>query len=150
MKLTDPIVSVLRSKNDQHVWSVTPDQPVYDAIEKMAEQGIGSSLVMSDDKLVGILSERDYARKVILKSRSSKDTLVRDIMSSPVVYVTPQNTVDESMSIMTHHRVRHLPVLKGDTVIGVVSIGDLVKWIINGQADTIHELEGYITGGYPR
>jgi len=150
MKLTDPIESVLKSKGSHRVLSVTPDQPVYDAIKKMAEESVGALLVMADNKLVGILSERDYARKVILKGHSSKDTPIRDIMSSPVVYVTPQNTVDESMTIMTNHHFRHLPVLKGDTVVGVVSIGDLVKWIITGQAHTIHELEGYITGTYPR
>lgn len=150
MKLTDRIELLLESKGPRRVLSVTPDQPVYDAIEKMAQESVGALLVMSDNKLVGILSERDYARKVILKGHSSKDTPIRDIMSSPVVYVTPQNTVDESMAIMTNHHFRHLPVLKGETVVGVVSIGDLVKWIITGQAHTIHELEGYITGTYPR
>jgi CBS domain-containing protein len=150
MKLTDKIELLLSGKGPRRVLSVAPDQPVYDAIEKMAQESVGALLVMSDDKLVGILSERDYARKVILKGHSSKDTPVREIMSSPVVYVTPQNTVDESMAIMTNHHFRHLPVLKDDIVVGVVSIGDLVKWIITGQAQTIHELEGYITGTYPR
>jgi len=150
MKLTDPIESVLKSKGPTRVLSVTPDQPVFEAIKKMAEESVGALLVMSENKLVGILSERDYARKVILKGHSSKDTPIRDIMSSPVVYVAPQNTVDESMAIMTNHHFRHLPVLRGDTVVGVVSIGDLVKWVITGQAHTIRELEGYITGTYPR
>jgi len=149
MKLTDPIESVLKSKGGHRVLSVTPDQPVYEAIKKMAEESVGAVLVISDNKLVGILSERDYARKVILKGRSSKDTLIREIMSSPVVYVTPQNTVDESMGIMTNRRFRHLPVLKDETVVGVVSLGDLVKWIISGHEHTIRELEGYITGRYP-
>jgi len=149
MKLTDPIESVLKSKGGHRVLSVRPDQPVYEAIKKMAEESVGALLVISDNKLVGILSERDYARKVILKGHSSKDTLIREIMSSPVVYVTPQNTVDESMGIMTKRHFRHLPVLKGDTVVGVVSLGDLVKWIISGHEHTIRELEGYITGRYP-
>jgi CBS domain-containing protein len=146
--MTETIASILNCKGSV-VWSVAPDATVYDAIALMAEHRVGALLVLSDDRLVGILSERDYARKVILQGRSSRETPVNEIMTSGVVTVTPDHTVDECMLIMTQERIRHLPVMIQDTVVGIVSIGDLVRSIISAQAHTIHQLHTYISGTYP-
>jgi CBS domain-containing protein len=145
MEIRDQIRSILKEKGAE-IWSVNPSVSVYDAIATMSQKQVGALLVIEDRRLVGIVSERDYARKVILKGRSSKDTQVVQIMTSPVIYVTPQDTVEDCMRMMTANRVRHLPVIEGEEVVGIVSIGDLVNWIISAQADTINQLCSYITG----
>ena len=136
---------LLHGKGNQ-VWSIGPDATVYDAIHLMAEKGIGALVVLQDESLVGIISERDYARDVVLKDRSSKETLVKEIMSDKVMYADPNQTVDECLAVMTEKRIRHLPVMDGDQMLGLVSMGDLVKIIIAEQKLTIDQLERYITG----
>ena len=148
MDLVDKVRSVLKQKG-QDIWSVSPEAWVYDAVEMMADKHVGALLVISEGKLVGIISERDYARKVILQGKSSKQTQVKEIMTSPVIFVVPEHTVEDCMRIMTNSRIRHLPVVENEKVLGVVSIGDLVKWIISAQDETIHQLKHYITGSYP-
>jgi CBS domain-containing protein len=136
---------LLRAKG-YDIWSVAPDASVYDALKLMADKNVGAVLVTDAGNLVGILSERDYARKVILKGKTSKDTPVREIMTEKVVYVRPDQTTDECMALMTNKRVRHLPVIEDDRLIGIISIGDVVKAIMSHQEFMIEQLENYITG----
>jgi CBS domain-containing protein len=148
MALAETVQSILKAKGNQ-VWSLSPEATVYEAIGLMADKHVGALLVVAEGRLAGIISERDYARKVILKGHSSKEMQVREIMTSPVVTVTPQHTVAECMRIMTDRRIRHLPVVDGGELAGVISIGDVVNAIISAQAETIRHLSNYITGEYP-
>jgi CBS domain-containing protein len=146
MKFTVPINSLLHHK-DHTLWSIPPDATVFEAIKLMAEKNIGSLLVMSDGKLVGMFSERDYARKIALHGKSSKDTRVREVFSGKVVTVKPDDSVEDCMKLMTENRVRHLPVVDKEKVVGLVSIGDLVNWTISAQDAAIAQMEQYIAGG---
>ncbi len=139
-----PTVRQLLEAKSAEVHSIAPDAPVIDAIRLMAEQRIGALLVMEGRRLAGILSERDYARKIVLQGRSSKDTPVRDIMTAQVITVAPQDSADHCMQLVTDSRIRHLPVLEGDQVVGVVSIGDLVRAVIEEQRQELDHLQRYI------
>jgi len=136
----------LLADKGRDIYSISPDEPVLAAIRTMAERHVGALLVMRGDELLGMVSERDYARKVILKGRSSADTAVREIMSSPVVSVEPGDTLEQCMRICTDKRVRHLPVIESSKVVGVLSIGDLVKAVISEQAEQLQQLHRYIAG----
>lgn len=139
------VAQVLQEKGF-NIWSISPDATVYDALKLMAEKDIGALLVLEGSRLVGILSERDYARKIILRGKTSKETLVREIMSGELVCVRPEQTIEECMALMTARHVRHLPVLEEDHLIGVISIGDVVKVVISEKEFLIQQLEHYITG----
>jgi signal-transduction protein with cAMP-binding, CBS, and nucleotidyltransferase domain len=145
MEITGKIGALIGNKGGQ-VWSLEPSSSVYDAIAMMADKRVGALLVMQDGKLLGIVSERDYARKVILQGRASHETPVSEIMSSPVITVTPAHTVGECMRLVTDKRIRHLPVVENGRVTGMVSIGDLVNWVVSEQQETIRHLEAWIAG----
>jgi len=148
MQTTGTVSEILQNKTPA-LWRVAPTATVFDAIREMADRNIGALLVMDGDRLCGVISERDYTRKVALRGKSSRETQVREILSTPLVAATPDSTVEECMRLMTEHRVRHLPVLHSGKVIGIVSIGDLVNWIISAQSLAISQLENYISGQYP-
>ena len=141
-------VSQFLEKKGHDVWWVAPETTVFDALQLMANKKVGALLVLEEDSLVGVFSERDYARKVILKGKSSKDTPVGDIMSTKIVCVAPNQSTEECMSLMTEKRVRHLPVMDGEKLIGIISIGDVVKAVIADREDVIEQLEHYITGTF--
>ena len=141
------VEKLLRIKGQQ-TWSIAPQATVYEALQLMSDKEIGSILVLEEGKVVGIFTERDYARKVILKGKFSKDTAICELMTQEVLYVDPHNTIEDCMVLMTNNRVRHLPVLDNGELVGIVSLGDMVKHIISEQESTIAQLEKYITGGY--
>ncbi len=139
-------ISEILSHKGSTAWSISPEATVFDAIQMMADKNVGALLVTENERLVGIISERDYTRKVVIKGKASRTTAVKEILSSQVVHVTPSHTVQDCMRLMTDHHFRHLPVLEGDRIAGIVSIGDLVNWIISAQTSTISQLQTYITG----
>ena len=147
--MSEDVRSILRNKGAA-IWLVRPDATVYEALVLLAQKDIGALPVVEDGALVGIFSERDYARKVRLMGRSSLEMLVREVMTSPVISIAPEQTIEECMHLVTEHRVRHLPVTEGGRLAGMISIGDLVNAIISAQADTIQHLSNYISGEYPR
>ena len=146
MKTSHPISSLLHGKTTA-LWTVTPEATVFEAIHLMAQKNIGALPVMTGGRLCGIFTERDYTRKVALQGKTSKDTRVSEVLTAGVQTVALNDTVEDCMRLMTEHRVRHLPVLQGETVVGLVSIGDLVNWIISAQNAEIEQLEQYIAGG---
>jgi CBS domain-containing protein len=148
MRVVDPVSFILRKKGTD-VWSVPSDATVYDAMKMMADKDVGALLIMDGSEFVGVVSERDYARKVILQGRSSKETPVREIATETVITITPECSVDEAMRLITTNRIRHLPVVCEGKVQGMISIGDLVQWISFAQDQTIEQLEHYIEGKYP-
>lgn len=145
MKIAGNVSSILGQKG-RLVFSISPDATVFEAIQLMAEKNVGALPVMLNDQLLGVVSERDYTRKVALKGRSSREAKVKEIISSPVVSANPGHGIEECMRLMTHHRIRHLPVLDGNQVVGIVSIGDLVNWTMLAQDAAIEQLESYIAG----
>ena len=149
MTVDDPVSMVLRRKKSGEIWSVSSLETVYSALKMMADKDVGSLLVMENDQLVGVVSERDYARKVILLGRGSKETQVREIMTSAPITIGPGCNVEEAMQLMVTNRIRHLPVVNDKEILGVISIGDLVNWIAFAQEERIHHLENYIQGNYP-
>lgn len=149
MEITDPISSVLQHKGSA-IWTIGPEATVYEAIESMADKNVGCLVVLEGEQLLGLITERDYTRGVILKKRRSRETLVRDIMSVDPVSLSPADTVEHCMKLMTERRIRHIPVLDDrKKVVGIVSIGDVVKWTISAQGAMIDHLENFIKGSYP-
>jgi len=141
-------VAQLLKQKESTLWSIAPEQTVYSALQLMAEKDVGALLVIQQGKLVGIFSERDYARKLILMGKFSKETAVSELMTQDVLYVGPEHNLENCMVLMSNKRIRHLPVIDRGEILGIVTIGDAVKQIIRDREHTIHQLENYISGGY--
>ena len=148
MKTSVPISSLLHHKGST-VWSITPEATVFDAIKLMSDKNVGALPVISHGMLTGIFTERDYTRKVALQGKTSKQTLVKEVLSREIVTVMPSDSIEDCMRIMTESRVRHLPVLQGEELVGIVSIGDLVNWTISAQHEALNQMADYISGKYP-
>ena len=148
MEVQGTVRDILRNKGTE-VWTTNPQASVYEAIGIMGEHGIGALVVLEDGKVAGVFSERDYSRKVVLQGRTSRDTLISEILSRPAITVDSGAGVETCMELMTKHRIRHLPVVNEDSLIGLVSMGDIVNWMLQTQRHLIHQLEGYISGDYP-
>jgi CBS domain-containing protein len=146
MKTLIPVSSLLHHKGST-VWQVAPEATVFDAIKLMAEKNIGALPVISHGMLIGIFTERDYTRKIALQGKTSRDTRVQEVLSGEIICVTPNDSVEDCMKLMTDHRIRHLPVMQDDHLLGIISIGDLVNWIISSQNSAIEQMEQYIAGG---
>ena len=148
MEIQGTVRDILQNKGGQ-VWTTGPDSTVYEAIGLMGEKNIGALVIVENDEVIGVLSERDYSRKVVLQGRTSRDTVVGDILSRPVVTIRRRDTIEKCMQVMTEHRIRHLPVIDENRLIGLISMGDLVRWAMESQNFTILQLQGYISGDYP-
>ena len=148
MEIFGTVSDILRNKGNQ-VWTTTPETWVIDAVRMMGEKNVGALVVLEDGQAAGVFSERDYSRKVVLCGRTSQNTKVGEILSRPAITVTPTDSIDDCMRVMTDRRVRHLPVVEGGALVGLVSLGDLVNWVIHVQRETINHLQSYITGSYP-
>ncbi len=148
MEINGTVYDILHNKGGG-IFTTSPEDSVYDAIRQMGEKNIGALVVMENDRIVGVLSERDYSRKVVLQGRTSRDTRVGEIISSPAITVRSRDGIEKCMQLMTSNRIRHLPVVDDDRLVGLVSIGDLVSWVMQSQRHTIQQLQGYISGDYP-
>lgn len=148
MEIHGTVRDILQNKGTE-VWTASPNQTVYEAIRLMGEKNIGALIVVDDHEVIGVLSERDYSRKVVLQGRSSQNTLVGDILNRPAITVESKDTIEKCMELITSARIRHLPVVDNGKLIGLISIGDLVSWVMQSQRHTILQLQGYISGEYP-